>query len=89
MILEFIFNIIVDTVLFIFNLFPDLPDLPQLKRPFEVFMTVLGYGMDILSVVLDVSLFKPFLLVVLGLILFRKVYFMIKFVIDKLPFLKS
>lgn len=83
MIIESIVNILVNTVMFIFNLFPDLPEFPKVKAPFEAFSKVLGYGLDILSVFLDISLFKPFLVVVLALVLGRKVYFLLKFIISK------
>lgn len=84
MIIESIINILVNTVMFIFKLFPDLPQFPQVKEPFKAFTEVLGYGLDILSVILDVALIKPFLLVVLALVVGRKVYFLIKFIISKI-----
>lgn len=84
MIIESIINILVNTVMFVFGLFPDLPDFPKVKAPFEAFKEVISYGLGILSVLLDVALVKPFLLVVLALVVGRKVYFLIKFIISKI-----
>lgn len=86
MIIESIVNIFVGLFKFVFGLLPDIPKLPALTSPFEGFKVIVSKGLRLLGVFLDVSLFKPLFLIVLGLISVRKVYSLVMFVKDKLKF---
>ena len=86
MIIEFFVNIIIGLLGFIFDLLPALPKLPSLKAPFEGFKIIVGKGLRLLGVFLDVTLFKPLVLVVLGLMMFKKVYLLVKFIMKKIKF---
>lgn len=84
MIIESILNIIFGLFNFVFSLLPTLPKLPDISSPFDGFKLVVSKGLRLLGVFLDVSLFKPFVLIVIGIIIFRRLYFVIDWVLTRI-----
>lgn len=86
MIIEFLFNCIVSLTKFIFSILPATPDLPAIKAPFEGFKIIVGKGLRLLGVFLDVSLFKSLVVVVLSLIMIQKVYSLVMYIKEMFKF---
>ena len=88
MILEYIFNIIIDFISYIFNLLPNLPDFPSnISNSINSYLDLIFNNAGLVGLFIPLSLTRILLALTISLVGFKLLYDLIMWVVRKIPFL--